>query len=521
MLNRFMGSVVLSAILLTGITGCGSSSSTTCGDKDATVVTPATTTTTTTDDNISATDSSTDSLKSLVSGLETASAVAITASLVNVEDDDKMPFGDGSFSPFERVAVLDVVRDAEGNVDYNATNKKASELATKIALSVANVDEPKIDPATFKASNWIVIDKKKVGDVNLTAEDIKHHLIHIPTSKPFNPNEKYSPTNTNKVHLVELCNPDYAAQAVGHKMVGGEKGAKVPNGAYHTTALPCEVTVYTDNKAIYVDMLNPETIFTLFFTEVFSHEVMENKTFKIAMMALPTQVKKEVTALVHNALDATGETYTKTAIKMGPIYSSFSKAMAIPETSAPYKHLNYTGDKAYTVTDAKNIATEIMKVMTIHGKANAGNQDEPLLSSLPSMAQSNSVQPKWRSARDEPFKVPGGIWVVEACSPVYAKEALNTGEHHTPALPCEIAININPDNNQSINVAILNPDFMFNALFADGMADMNQSAITEFENIIDNINGDLEMMVDYAVEHNIEGLDHATKKELTPIDYSK
>jgi len=35
----------------------------------------------------------------------------------------------------------------------------------------------------------------------------------------------------------------------------------------------------------------------------------------------------------------------------------------------------------------------------------------------------------------EPLKVPGGSWIVEACSPTYAKEALTTGEFHTPALP--------------------------------------------------------------------------------------
>ncbi len=517
-----MGSMVLSAILLAGVTGCGDSSSTTCGDEESvSTPTPIATPVATIEDNKSVVNSSEENLKSLISGLETASATAVTASLVDVAEDDKIPFGDGSFSPFERVAVLDVVYDANGSVDYEATNKKANDIATKIALSVANVNEPKEDNATFKASDWIVIDKKKVGDVNLTAEDVKHHLIHIPTSKPWNPTKPYSATNTNKVHLVELCNPSYAAQAVGYKIVGGEEGAKVPNGTYHATALPCEVTVYSDNKAIYVDMLNPETIFTLFFTDVFSHDVMKNEKFKTAMMALPTQVKKEVTALVHNSLDMQGETYTKTAIKMGPIYSSFSKAMQVPEKGAPYTHFNYTGDKEYTIADAKAIAVEIMKVMTIHGEENAGTQDEPLLSSLPSMSQDKAVQPKWRSAREEPFKIPGGVWVIEACSPVYAKEALNTGEYHTPALPCEVAVNVNPDNNNSINVAILNPDFMFNALFSDGMAKMSSEEITAFQVIIDNINGDLSTMVDYAVEHKIDGLDHATKKELTPIDYTK
>jgi uncharacterized protein (DUF302 family) len=458
------------------------------------------------------------SVQTIISTLEKESKKAIEASLVGLQDNDKIPFGDGSFSPFERVAVLDVVRDSAGNVDYNATNIKANEIAMQIALTVANINEPKINPTIFKASDWIVIDKKKSGDVNLTSEDLKSHLIHIPTSQPFNPNFKYSKTNTNKVHLVELCNPEYAGQAVGTNMIGGRNGAKVPNGAYHTTALPCEVTVYSDNKAIYVDMLNPETIFTLFFTEVFSNDVMKNEAFKKAMLALPTQVKKEITTIIHNALDNKGLAYTKTAIKMGSIYSAMSKAMALPKMAEPYKHLNYKGTKAFTSADAKHVAEEIMNVMTIHGEKNAGVQNEPLLSELPSMATQN-VQPLWRSARHEPFKVPGGIWVVEACSPVYAKEALNTGEFHTPALPCEISVNVNPDDNRSMNISILNPDFMFNALFADGMADMNQSTMSAFKIIIDNINGDLEKIVDYAVDTTLSNLDKDSKKILKPISY--
>ena len=195
--------------------------------------------------------------------------------------------------------------------------------------------------------------------------------------------------------------------------------------------------------------------------------------------------------------------------------------MKVPESAAPYTHFNYVGDKEYTIADAKEIALEIMKVMTIHGDTNAGKQEEPLLSSLPSMSQDKAVQPQWRSARQEPFKIPGGIWVIEACSPVYAKEALNTGEYHTAALPCEIAVNVNPDKNNSINISILNPDFMFNALFADGMANMSSSEIAAFQVIINNINKDLEAMVDHTIESKIEGLDHTTKKELKPIDYSK
>ena len=101
----------------------------------------------------------------------------------------------------------------------------------------------------------------------------------------------------------------------------------------HTTALPCEITIYNDEDAIYVDMLNPETIFTLFFTEVFDSVEMDNLNFATEMLALPSKVKSEIFAMIYNAFDGNNETYTETAIKMGPIYSSMSAAKATTDTA--------------------------------------------------------------------------------------------------------------------------------------------------------------------------------------------
>ena len=60
---------------------------------------------------------------------------------------------------------------------------------------------------------------------------------------------------------------------------------------------------------------------------------------------------------------------------------------------------------------------------------------------------------------------------------------------------------------------------MFGALFADGMAKMTADEIAGFNVIIDNINGDLKQIVDYAMEHNVSELGHANEK-ITPIVYS-
>jgi len=490
--SKTLGTVALSGLLMLGLVGCGDS-----------------------------TELSSD--KAAIIELEVASEAAIAASLAELEEGDEIPFGDGSFSPFERVAVFPTVKDADGNLDHAATYAKVAELANTFAKHVANVDEPASDSATFKGANWILGGTELPTTVNnLGDADVMHHMLGIPTKLPIDPNVPMSSENTKKVKVVEVCNSTYAAQALGVKNVGGDEGAKVQNGIYHTTALPCEVTIYNDEDAIYVDMLNPETIFTLFFTEVFTSEEMNNPAFATCMMSLPTQVKNEIFAMIYNAFDAAGETYTKTSIKMGTIYSAMSKVEAttdiLNDGKEPYRHFSYTSDgtKEFTATDARAIAATLISVMTSDEEGTVGSQETALKSILPS--EMAGVHPAWRSGRLEPLKVPGGSWIVEACSPTYAKEALTTGEYHTPALPCEIAVFVNPDNNKTIDISILNPEFMFGALFADGMANMTTEEIEGFNTIIDHINGDLKTIVNYAMEHNVTGFNGENTK-ITPIEY--
>ena len=497
--TKILGSVALATLLSVGFTGCSS------------------------DDEEIITETLSSDLEA-VSALQIASDAAVEASLVGVDDADIIPFGDGSFSPYERVAVFPTVKDADGNLDHVATYAKVAELANTFAKHVANVDEPVSDPATFQGANWILGGTELPTTVNsLEDADVEHHILGIPTKLPIDPLLAISPTNTKKVKVVEVCNSTYAAKALGAKKVGGDDyGSLVPNGIYHTTALPCEVTIYNDDDAIYVDMLNPETIFTLFFTEVFTAPEMENLNFKTDMLALPTQVKDEIFAMIYNAFDDANETYTKTSIKMGTIYSSMSKALATTDTAnggkEPYRHYTYSdGTQEYTSTDAQAIAANIISVMTSDVEGTVGVQEAALNALLPSTLA--GVTPSWRSGRAEPLKVPGGSWIIEACSPTYAKEALTTGEYHTGALPCEIAVFVNPDDNTSIDISFLNPEFMFGAMFADGLAEMNTTQIADFNTIIDNINGDLKTIVDYAMEHNVSSFTGGANTQITPVIY--
>ncbi|MBU1216312.1 hypothetical protein KJ870_06760 [bacterium] len=468
--TKLLGSLALSSLLLAGFSGCG--------EDDTTVSAPS----------------------------------------------DAIPFASGEFSPFERVAVFPTVKIADTNeTDYNATYAKVAELANTFAKYVANTNEPADDNVTFKGSNWILGGLESPTAVNaFTDANVSGHILAIPTKLPIDPSIAYSASNTKKVKVVEVCNSGYASKALGVVNVGGENGAKVANGSYHATALPCEVTIYNDANGIYVDMLNPETIFTLFFTEVFSSAEMENIDFKEEMLTLPTQVKNEIYAMIYNAFE--GEDYNKTSTKMGPLYTTMSQVTATTDTAnggkEPYRHYNYTAidpNKEFTATDAKHIAETIISVMTSDEEGTVGVQEYDLRSILPSTVAGKT--PAWRSGRLEPLKVPGGSWIVEACSPTYAKEALATGEYHTPALPCEIAVTVNPENNNTIDVSILNPEFMFGALFADAMEDMNETQITDFNAIIDNINGDLKTIVDYAMDNNVSDIRAYSDEKITPIFY--
>jgi len=492
--TKMLGSVALATLLVTGFTGCSD-------DDDVVALTET---------------------EQLVQDLETASQTAIDASLANLTAGDEIPFGDGSFSPYERVAVFPTVKKSDGSVDHVATYAKVAELANTFAKYVANTNEPESDSATFKGTNWILAGYETSDTA--TDENIKHNILGIPTKLPIDPDVAMSAANTKKVKVVEICNSGYASQALGVSNVGGETGAKVQNGIYHATALPCEVTIYNDENGIYVDMLNPETIFTLFFTEVFTSAEMENTDFRTAMMALPTQVKSEISAMIYNAFDTVEESYTKTDIKMGTIYSSMSSAVATTDTanggSEPYRHYSYTTTDAtsngFTSADAKAIASTLISVMTSDEEGTVGSQESALKDTLPSTLAGQS--PAWRSGRLEPLKVPGGSYIVEACSPTYAKEALSTGEYHTPALPCEIAVFVNPDDNKTIDISILNPEFMFGAMFADGMVSMSAEEIAGFNTIIDNINGDLKTIVDYTMENNVTGF-NGVNTQITPITY--
>lgn len=413
-----------------------------------------------------------------------------------------------SFTPFSRIATLPVVIDEAGAVDHAATYARGKAAALYLAEYVAN----NVDSG--EGGDWVLGGTSGPcrKSQSCTADEIKHAILGIPSPEPIDPALPMSPSNTKKASVLDFCNEHYAKQALGVAPIIGDK--KVVNGYSHTPALPCEVSVWNDDKHIYVDMLDPNGIFTLFFTDVhFSDDMLTDPAFAEAISALPPKVKAEIKAIVQYAMgefaEINGLVAAEMDVPLGPWYTSMDQVVeavdASPEDS-PYKHVGYTrkngGD--FDSDDALNVAQTIIDTMSIHGNPDAGTHTAKIgrgetLDSILSPGSS------WRSARPTPLPLPGKNYVIEACSPKFAKMAMGTGLHHVTALPCEITVQVidqtGDGSKETLVVSYLDPHFMLGALFAD----ISDDDKAKFAEIPGTIMDDLQKVVAAALDHKYSG----------------
>lgn len=387
-----------------------------------------------------------------------------------------------TITPFNRVARLPVVRDANGEVDHKATYAKVQAAALALANYVARYKDSSVLGTTIiKGDDWVLGGTSLACRKTQTCTDIEisQAIIEIPSPYPIDPNDAtylatgtVTAANTKKASVLDFCNEYYAKQALGVAPIVGDK--KIVNGYSHTPALPCEVSIWNDDEHIYVDMLDPNAIFSLFFTDVLFSADMSDPAFAEAITNLPPQVKSEIRAVVLHAMNEF-DAKTKTVDKqLGPKYKSMEQVVEVVANSpyqSPYKHVGYTkvNGTAFTATESAAVTQAIINTMSINGTPTAGVhptvvEGVPLDSIL-------SPGSSWRSARATPMTLPGNNHVIEACSPKYAKLAMSTGLHHVTALPCEITVQIiDQDGNGSLEtlvISYLDPHFMLNALFAD------------------------------------------------------
>jgi len=382
---------------------------------------------------------------------------------------------DKSFAPFERVATLDVVYNDDGTINDWASYVKGQEVGVAITNFIANTNEA---TELGYPTDWIV-----AGDA----------MLDIPSMQ-----KVVKPDGTKiakKVQVIEICNKAYAQKALGVTEI--IPGVKLPNGYIHAPALPCEISVHYDGDKIHVNMLNAQAIFTLFFTDVVTSELMLDPAFAEQMENLTVAVKSEMRGMILAGLAGYDDTVV-TADMAGPIYKTVGDAVsAVAHTlnQSPYVHYTYAkaDGTALTGSELGAIVTAVTNTMTINGTDTAGDHDDELDALL-------SAGSLWRAARALPLGLPDGSKVVEPCSPTYAKMAISTDRlDHAPALPCEIAFRV---QDGQLMVSYLDPNFMFDIMFGD-MSDEEKVALGDLPGTVLN---DLQTIVDYTIENKLGGL---------------
>ena len=440
--------------------------------------------------------------KSLYAGIVMALAMSVSMSFAG----QKPKKDNGNImTPFAQIAKIRVVKDEHGNINREATYLKAKAIATAIATYVDEYNDE--DVSNFPA-DWILGGME--GDTT-----IEGAILRIPSPELIDPENP--DLGIKKVNVMDLCNAYYAKQALGVTPIKGTD-KKVVNGYSHAPALPCEISTWNDDHHIYIDMLDPNAIFSIFFTDVLvSDDMQTDPDFAAAITALPVAVKSEIKTVVYNALDAAGYKYNTKDKAMGPKYKTVEDIFEVVEASpnqSPYKHIAYTKTSglAFGSGETAAVAQAIINTMSIHG----GTVTDPdgttrdageHVAELESILSEDSL---WRSARHEPLGLPGKPeknWVIEACSPTYAKMAMGTGMHHATALPCEISVQrVDLDGDtvtESLVISYLDPFFMFGAMFSD-MSDAEKDALGDVPGYII---GDLQNIVQFALDDTTDVLD--------------
>ncbi len=385
-----------------------------------------------------------------------------------------------TITPYERVAVI-----SGGWGDVEA-------IADKIAQYVTLTDE---DAALgFESNGWVIAGANPGKSETYATSD----LLPIPGMGA-------AVTGTSRV--VEFCNGTYATLAMG-------------TGLKHGPALPCEVSVHSDGTNIYIDMLNADAIFNIFFTDITDDGTLENvasqvkhelRTIILAALEDTTVVAANAdgsSALTETApLLTTAVAYSESHEALGPHFSAHDIESEIAMRS-PYIVYKYkdNGGGTFTGTDAANLAKDI--IATLRDGADLGGGDFNTADDTPGL-EGLSAGSLWRSGRPEPLPIPG-IQVVEACSPKYAKKATKLGNQYITALPCEISVYVDDTDptGETLAVSFLNPAFMFGTMF-DGAVDeayangtITQEEAVEYSTLAEVVFGDLRMIVDHAVQNN-------------------
>lgn len=373
---------------------------------------------------------------------------------------------ENSITPYTRVAVIP-----------DATWADVPAIAEKIAQYVVYTDE---STELGLPTNWVIAGANGGVD-GLSGPETWETSDLLPI-----------PVGTNKARVIEFCNKAYATQAIG-------------TGRFHGSALPCEVSVHSDGTNVYIDMLDAEAIFNIFFSDAKdSFTAAENEAF--AQMA--ADVKSELRTMINAGLEdnngvsgSASIAYTASYDELGPQFTQekIDNDISMRSPYIVYKYKKSDGTAFTKGVDDKALAQAIISALgtdTSTADKNIGLEG----------LSSGSL---WRSGRPDPIAIPN-VQVVEACSPKYAKKATALGNEYITALPCEFTVYVDETDTtgQTIAISFLNPNFMFGTMFEGAVqtaylnGQLDKSTVIEYSTLADVVFADLRMIVDYAVQDN-------------------
>jgi uncharacterized protein (DUF302 family) len=380
-----------------------------------------------------------------------------------------------TISPYTRIAVLP---------QASASDTDIQDIADKIAHYVTLTDETNSSGHAFPGG-WVI------GGANIGAGGETYgidDLLPIPSA---------GTAAGGKSRIVEFCNGTYATKATN-------------TGRFHGSALPCEVSVHSDGTNIYIDMLNADAIFSLFFTDIsdptgelkdiassVNKEIRElvlaalNDTTVAAQspLAIPLIGTTESTATITSAIP-----YTESTLAMGPKFTQAQIDNEIALTN-PYIVFEYSNGNSFTYkAEDKALAQSIIATM--------GTNGTDIYTNVTGVSNGSG----WKSARVAPLAIPG-VFVTEACSGKYATLATKLGNEYLTALPCEITVFVNETNSSKLSVSILSPNFMFGTMFQGAVQEAYQAGkitkddVITYSTLADVVMSDLRLIVDQAVKN--------------------
>jgi len=378
-----------------------------------------------------------------------------------------------SISPYTRVAVL-----PGGMADV-------ARIAEKIAQYVVYTDESD-KRGLGLPTNWVIAGANGGLDGNSGPETWEpSDLLPIPS---------FGTPAKGKARVIEFCNKAYATEAID-------------TGKFHGSALPCEVSVHSDGTNIYVDMLDAEAIFNIFFTDA-KDKFDDARNAEFAEMA--SAVKDELRTMIKAGLEddngvsgSSAVVYTESTEELGPQFTQvqIDNDIALRSPYIIYKYKR-TGGGTFTLADADTLAKEII--------AKLGTDAATADTNVPGVSKDS----EWRSGRPDPISIPK-VKVVEACSPKYAKKATALGNEYITALPCEFTVYVDEDDttNQTLGVSFLNPNFMFGTMFEGAVENayktgkLTKAEVIEYSTLADVVFADLHLIVDAAVQDSTLGIE--------------